>query len=79
MTKPQTALLSECIAAHGLAAHTKINRFRWVEVGKIAGVDPRTAKSLVDKGLLEMQANDNNHSIVALSSDLLASLVKESD
>lgn len=79
MTKPQINLLSACIEAHGLAAHTKLRRMRLVEIGLSGGISRRTAQSLVDAGLLEMEANELNQVHVSLSSDLLTKLTKEDE
>jgi len=50
MTKPQITLLKRCIHSdrHCEGKHD----WRLVEVGMINGVDPRTAETLVNAGLL---------------------------
>ena len=49
MTKAQIELLKKCIYALRTAEY---KNEEVVEVGKINGVDPRTAQSLLDAGLL---------------------------
>ena len=49
MTKSQIELLKKCIYALRTAEY---KNEELVEVGKINGVDPRTAQSLIDAGIL---------------------------
>jgi hypothetical protein len=59
VTAKQTELLKRLIAAERRywsareANDSPTQETRWVEVGWINGVDPRTARSLIDAGLCE--------------------------
>ncbi len=77
MTKPQINLLSACVAAHGLWQDTKVGGHALTEVGLRGGHSRRTAQSLVDAGLLDMETNELKQTHVCLSFSLLNSLVKE--
>lgn len=64
MTKAQVELLKAVMESEAKHWKATIDRDfplpkRAVEVGKLFGVDPRTAKSLVEAGLLEYVGSDN--------------------
>lgn len=66
MTEPQRKLLKVVIESEvaywkARGDHELLLPRREVEVGAIAGVDPRTARSLVDAGLLTYAGSDNPH------------------
>lgn len=54
MTANQIRFLRELVAAQGLYQRTRIERDRWVEVGRWRGTGPATVRALVDAGLVEI-------------------------
>jgi hypothetical protein len=76
VTAKQTELLKRLIQAERCyrnareANDSPSQEMRWVEVGWINGVDPRTARSLVDAGLCEsMQGWNETQTVIWLKDD----------
>lgn len=69
MTKTQAKLLKRLISADRESRETNIDSDRWVEVGSINSVNPRTVESLDAHGLVE-QRGDMHRSEVAIRKDL---------
>lgn len=75
MTPPQATLIRRLVDAERfywqqrLAGESADHEYRCVEVSRTFGVDPRTAQSLMDAGVIDGHSTDNNRWIVWLKGD----------
>jgi hypothetical protein len=74
MTPALAKLLARLIEADRNYRETNLDCNRWVEVGLICGINPRTAKVLDDAGLVEGRGNDTRYEI-ALRKDFDESIL----
>lgn len=71
MTANQIRFLRDLIAAQGLHQRTRIERDRWVEVGRWRGAGAQTVRVFVDAGLVEVEGNEAGQRWAAFRRDLL--------